>query len=401
MSNVGAQVVAFGMSLALARLVSVSTFGVYGIFLAISSVGSALLLSRLDIAVALSKDRSELVHATLGGLSFIVIAGGVLTPLAIASLVWWSSVPISTSYAVSIGVTICFTSVYQVLLMVAANTKQTIVYGVGRLLNIFVISALQLVSVATGSSIELSTAHAVGQAASTVCLSLAILPSLIAVGKVRKNDVVFAEIWRRLSKYIMFGGVAAGVNILAQREVLVLLVGAVYGPAAAGLVTFSLRTVNGALGMLSVAVLHYLTPQIGAAVAPGGVRALFIKYAPLLMAIVISAVLPLITFGSELYEAIFGAQWSAVGGYVRALAPIFICQFVISPFSVALLARDEHLFVIFWDISRIAVACIMAWIAIVSDLAVLPFLLCVAGIYGLFYFWILLRAIGGGRPKVG
>lgn len=391
-SNIGAQGLSFAAALILGRLVTTPSFGRYGIFLAVTSIGSALLLSRLDTAVALSKGAAETERNTVTSIAFVVVVGGVLVPLPVCAAILSNLFSVSFIDAFAAYVTIVGASIYQILLMLAANCQRTAVYSVGRILNILAIISIQVASIFLFGDSTLAFGHSVGQAVSTVIMFVLLWPTL-KIFRRSYSAVEIFESFKKLSPYLLWGGAAAGVNILAQREVLVLVVASLYGGAAAGLIAFSLRTTNGALGAISIALAHFIAPQVGPAVHRGEIKNLFWDYAPWIVVTGALIMVPFLLFSKELYGLVFGAQWSDAGSYVRALSPIFICQFVISPFSTAMFARNQHIAILIWDLGRIVVVGALAWFAHLEHVSVFPFLLAVSVSYSCFYLWLLWQSL--------
>lgn len=391
-SNIGAQAVSFAAALILGRLVTTSSFGQYSIFLATTSIGSALLLSRLDMAVALSKDAIEIEKNTVTSIAFVVVIGSIVAPLLFCAAMLSNLLVIDLVDACAAYVTIVGFSIYQILLMLAANSRRAGIYSVGRVLNTLTIIFIQTLSIFVFGDSTLALGHSIGQAVSTAIMLLLLWPLLKTFGDSCSSSQIFASC-RRLSSYLIWGGAAAGVNIMAQREILVLLVALLYGKSSAGLITFSLRTTNGALGAISIALTHFIAPEVGTAVHHGRTKILFRNYAPWIIAAGLLILGPFLIFSKELYGLVFGLQWSDTGNYVRALSPIFICQFVISPFSTSMFARNQHITVLVWDIARVGFVCAAAWFAYSAEISVLPFLVVVSVAYSFFYLWLLWRSL--------
>lgn len=391
-SNIGAQGLSFAAALILGRLVTTSSFGRYGIFLAATSIGAALLLSRLDTAVALSKDAAEIERNTVTSIAFVLIVGGVFMPLPVCAAILSGLLPVSSLDALVAYATIVCASIYQILLMLAVNVQRAVVYSVGRVLNILVIISIQVSCVFVLDESTLAVGHSIGQAVSTGVMCILMWPTLRTFsGFLSTKDIL--QSCKKLSAYLFWGGATAGVNILAQREVLVLVVAFLYGDGPAGLIAFSLRTTNGALGAISIALTHFIAPQVGAAVHRGETKNLFWSYAPWILGTGALIMIPFLLFSRELYGFVFGPQWSDAGSYVRSLSPIFICQFVISPFSTSMFARNQHITILIWDIARIVVVGGLTWFAYLEHVSVFPFLAAVSLSYSAFYLWLLWRSL--------
>ncbi|HEY8455817.1 MAG TPA: oligosaccharide flippase family protein [Actinopolymorphaceae bacterium] len=356
---------AIGQSLALAaapllsRIYSPHDLGILAIVTALASALTSLASLRLDMAVPLPESEAEarslvatglassLVMAFLGTL-VVAFAGAPIAELLGGPELrpWlWFVPPITSAMAA-----------YLVLNQFAVRHRRYPAIGRRSVLSAASNVTVQLSTGALGlRPTGLLAGLAVGQATGAISLALGVRR---AAGSPPDTPWTPGRMCRTLATYrrfpllLMPAGVLNSLGLAAP----VLLIAAFYGSAVAGWFGLAQRVLALPVMLIGQAFAQVYQGELARDVRTHGGRGrrLFTGSSITLAAIAAVLCLPLVGFGPQLFEVVFGSRWTPSGEYARALALCLAAQLIVSPLQRTLVVFGRYGQKLAWDASRLA-----------------------------------------------
>lgn len=355
-SGIG-QAVVLAVSPILTRVYTPEQFGVWTIFVSLSSVFGTLVLFRLDAAIPLPKsDRAaaSLAWLALSVSTVVSLVIGLLGPLVAAPLasllnvpgladVWWLVVAATFMIAVD-----------QVLLTWMVREK--------RYRAVAVRNALQGIGQGVGQvALAWTPLKSVGLLVGWIIGRIAAIGGLFSSGGLlRQGRPTRSEMWDAAVRYRRFPLISswsALINSLGQ-YVPGLVIGAYYGSEVLGLYGLTIRVIGAPIALIGQAVGRVFLGEASAAIRDRdrSMRAIVLSNARALTLIGLPICLVIVIAGPWAFGLIFGAEWVEAGQYARILALGYLAQMVVSPISVTLLILERQGMQLGWDILRLAIA---------------------------------------------
>lgn len=338
----GGTAVAQAVSLAalpvLTRLYPPEAYGAFVVFLAWGGFVLPLVCARFEVAVALPRRAASASAIVVGSLAVAALVS-LACALAVAALLAWR--PELSRHGLGwLPLYVLLGGAVQVLSNWAARVQDFRRLALARVLQAGVTATLSIGgALAAGASpLVLVLATVAGQ-----LFALALLaPGLAASGfgwRVPRRRI--GRLLRHFRPLAAYNGPHV-LSDAAQTSGLPLLLASLYGPQAAAYYAFTSRLLKAPLGLVSGAISQVYYPRAAsqrgddARLRAEGLRILRVS------SLVALAVLPLLLLVPDaLYTWAFGAAWSEVGGFVRALAPWVLSAFVAAPLSVLYLVKER------------------------------------------------------------
>jgi O-antigen/teichoic acid export membrane protein len=216
-------------------------------------------------------------------------------------------------------------------------------------------------------------------------------------GSANRRKPSLCELAHRYRDFPCFRAPQNLINAASQ-SLPVLMLAALFGPAAAGFYTLGMMVMGAPSALLGKAVNDVFYPRITAAARNGENVAQHIVRVTSVM--FVACVVPfglVVAFGPELFSFVFGSEWTVAGDYARWLAFFFLFNFINKPSvaSVPVLGIQRGLLIyeVFSTGSK-ALALVAGFYLFGSDIwAVALFSLSGVVAYIMMMFWILMRAI--------
>lgn len=200
------------------------------------------------------------------------------------------------------------------------------------------------------------------------------------------------ELRRNVAVYWRFPLLAAPSALVNASSVQItpLLLAAFYSTQVVGWFALAIRVVG-----LPITTIGYGVSQVffqrSAQLqhqSPGQLLTLYKKTARGLLLVAIVPIGLLMLTGPFLFAIVFGEEWRESGRYIVALAPMLICQFVISPLSQIMAVINAQRTQLLWDVSRFVM--VVCTICLCGELDLSPFLsvLSYSLVMTLSYIWL-------------
>jgi O-antigen/teichoic acid export membrane protein len=205
--------------------------------------------------------------------------------------------------------------------------------------------------VAGAAPLGLASSLAAGRAAGMVGLGFGGLTS--TWGQPRSLWLRIRIVWRRYKRFPLVVAWARLVNGIGL-QLPVLLVGALYGSVALGLLALTLRVLASPVGMVADATSQYFESTFASRLRnqEGGLFRMVVTLSIRLALVGAIPTLAIAVFGRQLYEFVFGAQWGIAGDFASIVVVGYFVQLIVSPTSKALNLLQRQGAQLSWDIAR-------------------------------------------------
>jgi len=332
-----AQVIGIAISPLLSRLYTPAEYGVYGVFIAVTTLLSTVSGGRYEMAVVLPKRDSDslsvvaltiLVAALVSACLLVVFLAGsdtIASLLKSPSLAPWLAAAPGLVFLTVSGVALRYwfnrRGLYKRMAM--NGLWRTVIAGT---LNIgFGVLAMGEAGLIYG--LILGQAFTVGIFGWQLWKEDAHLLPLVTESSLHEN----ARTYSGFPKFSVLSGL---VEALAS-QLPTLVFAMLFNPATVGLFAFATRTVNMPLGIVSSAIGDVFRQQASAQYAETGeCRTVFLRCAKRLFALSIVPFVGLFLLAPALFGFVFGSQWAEAGRFVQLMACMCLVRFVVSPLSV-------------------------------------------------------------------
>lgn len=333
--SASAQLILLAIAPVLARLFAPTDFGVFALFVAISSVVGMIATGRYDIAIFLPRDHSEARLLFVLAVGLALLAGIVITGIAVAlvvgtRLIEQSYLPLGLLLGLAValqGWSQSSSVLANRLQLYPAMTRSRIAGSLG----IAVFSCL--FGWTHWAAMGLIFGKLAGQALEVVLLQFSLQRHFRAnpVTCTRSNLLAAG---RKYRNFLRFSTIEGLLNSLF-RQVPVFALSGFFSAQAAGLFNMVQNLIAKPLGMVSTAFGQVLFQQAATRSHdnPTQLRSFLLKNLYLLTVLVLPASLLLLPFTPALFALVLGSPWRTAGIYAAWLMPFFALSFIKSPLS--------------------------------------------------------------------
>ncbi|MDF2177506.1 lipopolysaccharide biosynthesis protein [Aliiglaciecola sp. CAU 1673] len=396
-----AQLITLAVVPLLTRLYSPEQFGQFGVFMSVSGILSAVFCLRFELAVyACRTERQARATVVLGGL-FAFINLVFFSCVAMFSGVYAGLLPEGIEPALLfVPLASAAIAVFLLLSNYLGWRQQFKVVAVAKVVRSAAIAIAQTVMVIL-PSIGLVLGDVVGRVLSLFMLCSKSGQSVRNRRPLRRR--FYLSLIRRHRRFIRISTPAALLNVSVTQAPTVFLA-ALFSIEAAGFYALAQKVMAAPMVLIGQAVSQVYNAQFSrlwkshrsachSMLQRAMLRLFLIGLGPMLLLAMIAP---------WLFSWLLGAQWEKVGEFVRILAPMFLAQFVVSPFINLTAIANKQGTLFLWDSLRLilVVACFVlsAQTAASAEVALVGFSLGMSVCYLLMY--VLLNRIASSKETV-
>jgi len=381
-----AQAIPIIASIAIARLYSVETFGLYSAWLAVVLILSVVLTGRYELAIAVVASGKERALALWVAIIFVFITGIILATLyfILSLFEFFGDNALSSEMLVLLipaGMVMAFSQIIQSML--AAN-------GDYRKLSFFrILQALLMVipQITMGywnnSAIYLALSHLVG-----VTIALSIIIPFIAEFKqsgITKNKLMY--FFKRHYKFPVFS-LSGGLMNSLSAQLPVIVITSNFGAEHGGVLALTMRTLGAPIGILGKSILDVFKKHAGDEYRlTGACNKIYMNtfYYLSLSSLFFSVFL--FFFSEILFTTLFGKEWGEAGKIAVLLIPLFALRFIASPLSYVIYIVEKQQVALVWQ----TILLVMTFAVFYSNLSFVDMVLFYSlGYAGLYLIYIRL-----------
>lgn len=340
-----AQAIPIAISPILTRIYSPDEFGLFALFLSISSLIAVLATGRYDLPIMLPEKDED--AASLLALSFILIA--VIVPLLLVLILIFNK-DIShilknneiSPWLYLIPISVLFTASYSVVTCWSNRQKKFKRLSINRVVCSSTISGINLILGFARCGISgLIAGNLAGQGT-----ALGILGWRIAKDdKSIFSSIDFTRIRQQARRYLRFPFISLPADFMnvAAQQAPILMLSLLYNPLIVGLFSLTQRVLALPLTFISQSILGVFQERASRDYnALGNCKDIYLKTFKGLLYI---SLVPFIIFfitSPWLFSFIFGKSWYEAGVYAQILSPLFFFRFISSPLSYVLYVAEKQ-----------------------------------------------------------
>lgn len=351
-----AQAIPIAISPILTRLYAPEDFGIFAMFMAVSSIASVLVTGRYELAIMLPKSDRDAFHIVVlaVGLSFlisamllllVVVFNSQMTSLLgtpeISNWLYWG--PVST----------LLMGIYTSMNYWSNRKSQYRRLAISRVVQTTSSSIPQLAAGFVKSGpLGLVGGQVVGQLlAASVMASLIYREDKTRIKKIHLNRLlVLAKKYINYPKFMIAGQL---MNTISSSFPLFLL-SILFSPAIAGFYSLSQRVLIAPIALIGGAVGDVYRSDASRIYRENG-NCLFIYKKTFMKLFLISGMLlfPVFLFGKEIFAFVFGESWREAGEIASIVSIMVFFQAISSPLSETVLFANLQKIDLLWQFSRL------------------------------------------------
>lgn len=350
----------------LTRLFSPEDFGLYGVFVAATSIIGMVANGRFDLAILIPKAEEDalsvyrLCYQFAIGISLILVMLCLVIPEALTGiyheLIWW--IPLSVFL--------------QGLLQPASRWLLR-----KRKFKIITISKI------AGSLITVSTSIVLafyGYGFKGLVLGKIggqLVDTIISGGfRVLGFNPVFREalMFKRFNGFLKFSSFEALLNTFFK-QIPVFALSGYFSEAMAGFYTLAMNVTSRPSGMVSQSVSQVFFKE-ASEMSPGGLPSFFLKNVKWLFALIIIPALLVVFFGESLFGFLFGDEWVKSGYFAAWLMPFVVITFIKAGVSPVLDLKNKMRYNLLFEIGFVCISLFsfyLAWMNNDGEMGVISF----------------------------
>lgn len=353
-----AQAIPIAISPILTRLYTPEEFGVFGLYLALTSIVSVVVTGRYELAIMLPKKDSEAAQ---------IVALSVLLSFVISSIILLFVVMFNDKVTSLLGVPeisnwlyvfplgTLLGGVYPSLNCWCNRKRNYKRLALSRIVQTSGTSSIQLGAAGVGPSIGLIGGQILGQGVATVVLARIVVKEdtelLKRVNKLRIMAV--ARKYVKFPKYMVAGQLASEVSV----QILLLLLGMFFGPAIAGFYSLAQRVLAAPISLVAAAIGDVYRQEAAFTYKKyGDCRNLFLRTAQKLFIFAFIPAIPVFFFGPWLFALFFGEEWRIAGEMASVISIMVFFQTISTPLSQTVLFAGMQSTDLVWQLSRLGLS---------------------------------------------
>jgi O-antigen/teichoic acid export membrane protein len=348
-----AQAIPIAISPILTRLYGPDDFGVFALFLAVTSILSILATGRYELAILLPKKDRDAIHVMTLSIALSCLVGVLLLITVfffeqqIALLI---DAPEIRDWLYWTPVSIMLTGIYQSLNYWSNRKAQFKHLAISRIVQSGTASLGQLGAgyISNAGSGGLIGGHLIGQAFSSAVLASRVCREDQALirGLERNRVLALAKKYVRFPKYLIL---AHGFNT-ASSQLPVFLLGVLFSSATAGFYSLTQRVLAAPMTLVASALADVFRQEASHSFRHTG-RCVEI-YEKTFKRLLIVSTIPFLLFffiAPDLFSFVFGGAWRTAGEYAQILTPMFFLRFITSPLSSMYLIAEKQKVDLIWQ----------------------------------------------------
>jgi lipopolysaccharide exporter len=332
-----AQVITVAVAPLLARLFPPEAFGVAALFASVIAVAGAFACLCYEQAIVLSSDEEDAAN-----LLALCIGLACVSALTFAAILWIARPVIATWSSASDLVALLWLLPVATLMQGSLNAMYLWNTRARRFRQL---SASQVANQLTASSLNVAGgvaghtggatmiyASVAGQGASLTVLAARLFRDQRSMlRRCIRLDRVMDQL-KRHRKFPLYTSWSALLNS-ASWQLPVLMLGALFSPAIVGFYALGFRVLQLPMSLVARSIGQVFLQRAAVAHREGNLAPLVKELFQKLFIVGLLPCLVLTIVGQELFELVFGLEWSEAGVYVQLLAPWVLVWFVSSPLA--------------------------------------------------------------------
>ncbi len=386
-----AQAIPIAISPILTRIYTPEDFGVFALFIAITSIFGSIANGRYELAIMLPKKDEDAIN--IFALGFIITCVISLFLLLIIVLfndyitillknkdigVWLYFIPI----------TVFFTGLWNILNYYNNRKKQYKDLAKATIIKSITTAIIQLsVGFIKQGAIGLISGQIISQFFANTKLLKNILKDKILISRISKVKIIaLAKKYKDFPKYSMWAGLAN----TSSTNFTNILISSFYSVVTLGFYSLVQRVLGMPSSLIGNAIGQVFFQQaIKEKQETGKATVSFNNTIKKLSIIGFPAFTVLFFIIEDLFAFVFGEEWRIAGTYAQIVIPLFFIRFVVSPLTIMNVIFEKNHVGMYWQFSMLAVNIIVIYISNILNYTFVDYLYLITLFMSLEYLLIL------------
>lgn len=360
-----AQAIPIAISPVLTRLYSPEEFGKFALYASIVAIFSVIATARYEQAIHLPKYRRDAMHIVILSIIVTIIISCIVLIVILMFDFEIKRLMINTGtseFLYWIPCSIMVIGIYQTLYYWENRKASYIRIALSRTLQSST-SGLGQVSAGymTVSAGGLIGGQLLAQAISMVYLiKTGYSEDEKILKKIKRNKIIaMAKRYKKFPQYMIFGHM---LNTISGYMPL-FVIGSLYGPAVAGLYSLAQRVTITPLSLIGGAIGDVYRSEASNKYRESGNCLELFKFTVIRLSIVsIILILPIYFWGAEVFNFVFGPNWSGAGDIASLLSVMIFFQCISSPTSETVLLGGLMKLDLAWQLLRLCLSVLALYV---------------------------------------
>ncbi|MFA5080829.1 MAG: oligosaccharide flippase family protein [Candidatus Paceibacterota bacterium] len=352
--TVVAQVITVFVSPILTRLFSPSAFGVFGVYMSVVAIVTAVVTMRYDQALMLpkkNKDAAHLFWASLLSVSGVSVVSLILCVLFFKQIPFLLEVPELRVWVLFLPFSIFFAGFYLTLNSWSTRQKKFKRASISQVIRSSAAAGIQVSSgIAKVGPVGLIGGAIVGDFFSSLALAVQVEHSDKQILREGLHRDSIIRMGREYSDFPIYSSAQNFLNAISQ-NVPVLLLAKFFGPVVVGYYALGVRVLQLPISLILTSLRQVLFQKASEVHNnEGDTYSLFKKTTLGLLALVVIPALLIIIYGPFLFGFVLGRNWVIAGEYARWLVLWLAVGFVNPPAILFAQIYRKQKFLFFQDL---------------------------------------------------
>lgn len=355
--GIGAQIINVLASPIVSRLYLPEDFGTYGVYTSLFAILLSINSLRYEFAINLEKDEERAQNVLLLTIGLVILTSIIFFVVAILWHGYISDIlnaPELSEYLWFLPIALGLAGTFQALTYTAIRRDLYTAIAQTKVLQSVSSTAFQI---GLGLTIPGTIGLILGQIASYIVGCLGLFGKL----QIKLNWFPFRakiahlrEVAISHIKMPLVSTPASFLNSITQ-NLPRLLVGIIFGNTILGFFAFSLQIISLPIQIVGQSIGQVFLRQVTRLDLKNQfeIKRLFLRTALGNFTLIIFPAVVLLLIGPQLFEFLFGQNWTQAGVIAQILVPLLVLQFVVSPLSQILIVLNRQTWQMIWDVIRL------------------------------------------------
>jgi O-antigen/teichoic acid export membrane protein len=386
-----AQAIPVALSPILTRIYTPEDFGVFALFIAITSIFGTIANGRYELAIVLPKKDEDAINIFALGFIITTLISLILFILVVIFNDYFAQLFNNEEIAIwlyVVPVSVFFTGIFNILNYFNNRKKQYKDLAKAMIIKSIVAAITQIsVGLVKNGATGLISGQVISQFFANTRLLLSIIKDKALVSKISKIKMIaMAKRYKSFPKYSMW----AGLSNALTHNLTSILISTFYSITTLGVYGLVQKVLGAPLTLIGGSIGQVFYQQAAKEKQKTGKS---IKAYNSTLKKLISIGLPF--FGvlffviEDLFAFVYGEEWRMGGVYAQILIPLYLIRFVVSPISAINPVYLKNKLGLYWQVGLLALQVIILYAANLYSIDFVYVLYLISGVTGIYYVFYL------------
>ena len=345
----------------LTRIYSPEDFGIYSVYISITSIISVIATARYENAIVLPENEEDVFFLVIltACLTFITSLISLVIVISLSSIIMsFFKLEGSSLWLYFIPLTVLISGLFAGLNNYFIKNKLFKTLTINKVTQSALSAVMQLImGLFKKGAWGMLAGSVAGQGAGVLNLST----TFFLKEKKRFGKITFEKIKQIAVRYKSFPKFSLTADLInvAANQIPAFFFTAYFNTATAGFYSLTQRMLAMPISLIGRSVLDVFRERAASDyIKFGNCETIFIKTAKSLFLLAIIPTLIIFFFSPYLFSIIFGEEWRTSGDYARILSFLFFVRFIVNPLSYVIYIAEKQKYDMIWQIVLLIISII-------------------------------------------